>query len=73
MPTDIIISNIIGQDPFNVYICDSGSTVCYYVNTINSGDLPYTFGVPIVLSSLTRFNSNVVDDNGCQINQIIVI
>lgn len=73
MPKDITISNITGQDPFDVYICDSGITVCYYIDTINSGDLPFTFEVPIVYSNLTSFNIKVVDDNNCPINQIISV
>jgi hypothetical protein len=73
MPTDITISNLTGQNPFNVYICDTGSTVCYFVNTITTGDIPYVFEVPIPLGSLTSFNINVVDNNCCQINQIVVV
>lgn len=73
MPTDITISNLTGQNPFNVYICDTGSTVCYFVNTITTGDIPYVFEVPIPLGSLTSFKINVVDNNGCQINQIVVV
>lgn len=73
MPTDITISNITGQDPFDVYICDSGITVCYYVDTINSGDLPYVFEVPFVYSNLTSFNIKVVDNNNCPINQVISV
>jgi hypothetical protein len=71
MPTDITISTINGQDPFDVYICDSGITVCYYIDTINSGDLPCTFVVPIVYTNLTSFNIKVVDDNNCPIDQIV--
>ena len=73
MPTNINVSNITGQEPFDVYICDSGSTVCVYVDTINSVDLPYIFNVPLVFEGLTSFNLQVVDDNNCIINQIINI
>lgn len=73
MPTDITISNLTGQDPFDIYICDSGSTVCYFVNTITTGDIPYVFQVPIPFGSLTSFNIKAVDDNNCFINQIVVV
>ncbi len=73
MPTNINVSSITGQEPFDVYICDSGSTVCVYVDTINSVDLPYIFDVPLVFGSLMSFNLQVVDDNNCIINQIINI
>ena len=73
MPTNINVSSITGQEPFDLYICDSGSTVCFYVDTIDSVDLPYIFEVPFVLSTLTSFNLQIVDDNNCFINQIINI
>jgi hypothetical protein len=71
MPVDITISSITGQTPFNVYICDSGSTTCIYVDTIVSGDLPYTFEVPGIYSTMDSFNVRVVDSNSCEINEVV--
>jgi hypothetical protein len=73
MPIDITINDISGQTPYDVYICDTGSTYCVYVSTINYVDLPYTFQVPIVYQNETNFNIRVVDDNECEINQILNI
>jgi len=73
MPIDITINNISGSTPFDVYVCDTGMTSCVYVSTINSGDLPYTFGVPIIYANSTEFNLRVIDDNECQINEILTI
>ena len=73
MPIDITINNISGSTPFDVYVCDTGMTSCVYVSTINSGDLPYTFEVPIIYANSTEFNLRVVDNNQCQINEIITI
>jgi hypothetical protein len=43
------------------------------VSTINSGDLPYTFEVPIIYANSTEFNLRVIDNNECQINEILTI
>jgi hypothetical protein len=72
MPTDVTIDNITGQTPFDVYICDTGTTTCIYINTINTGDLPYTFQIPNFFSNQPGFNLRVVDDNDCQINETLI-
>jgi len=71
MPTDVIINDISGQTPFNVYVCDTGYTTCIYVNTITPGDFPYTFEVPTLLTNSGNFTLRVIDDNSCEINEII--
>jgi hypothetical protein len=73
MPTNITISGLTGQSPFDIYICDSGSVVCYFVNTITNGDIPYVFEVPFVFNSLTSFNVRAIDNKDCLINKIVVV
>lgn len=73
MPTDITISNISGSTPYDVYVCDTGYTTCIYVSTITSGDLPYTFEIPPVYSTLSDFIVKVVDDNECEILETISV
>jgi len=46
MPTTITVSNITGSTPFDVYLCLSGGSPCYYITSVDSGDLPYDFTVP---------------------------
>lgn len=65
MPTDVTISNLNGSSPFDLYVCDTGMTTCIYVNTINTGDVPYTFEIPPIFSSLNNFTVKIVDDNDC--------
>jgi hypothetical protein len=72
MPIDITINDITGQTPYDIYICDTGSTTCIYVSTINVGDLPYDFTVPQFFTNLDRFNLKIIDDNNCQINEILI-
>lgn len=73
MPTDITINNISGSTPFDVYVCDTGYTTCIYVSTINSVDLPYTFEIPPVYSTLTNFIVKVVDDNNCIVTDTVTV
>lgn len=73
MPTDITINNISGSTPFDVYVCDTGYTSCIYVSTITSGELPYTFEIPPVYSSLTDFIVKVVDDNDCVVTDTVTV
>jgi hypothetical protein len=72
MGTNITISSITGISPYDVYVCDTGYTTCIYVSTINSGNLPYSFMIPSIFSSLTNFVVKVIDDNDCTIIENIV-
>ena len=73
MGTNITISSITGITPYDVYVCDTGYTTCIYVSTINSGNLPYSFMIPSIFSSLTDFVVKVIDDNDCTIIENINI
>jgi hypothetical protein len=73
MGTNITISSITGITPYDVYVCDTGYTTCIYVSTINSGNLPYSFMIPSIFSSLTNFVVKVIDDNDCTIIENINI
>ena len=73
MGTNITITSITGISPYDVYVCDTGYTSCIYVSTINSGNLPYSFMIPSIFSSLTNFVVKVIDDNDCTIIENISI
>jgi hypothetical protein len=73
MGTNITITSITGISPYDVYVCDTGYTTCIYVSTINSGNLPYSFMIPSIFSSLTDFVVKVIDDNDCVITENINI
>ena len=63
MPLEVTISTIAGTSPYNVYICDSPVTNCFYMTTINDGDLPYTFTIPEVLSTMSEYTLKITDSN----------
>lgn len=73
MPTNILINNISGSTPFNVYLCDEFNVTCTYIDTIPSSALPYTFQVPSVMEGQVSFNIKVIDNNSCtSISNIIL-
>ena len=73
MPTNITINNVTGAQPFNIYVCDSPITTCIYVSTINTVDIPYSFDIPLIYSSLTEFIVKVVDNNDCIVTDTLNI
>ena len=73
MPAKITINDITGATPFDIYVCDSPITTCIYVATINTVDIPYSFDIPLVYSSLTEFIVKVVDNNDCVVTDTLNI
>ncbi len=73
MPTNITLSSVSGSSPFDIYVCDTGFTACIYVDTVNFGDIPYTFLIPQIYSTLSNIVVKVVDNNECIINQTLSV
>lgn len=69
MPTQITISGLSGLSPFDVYTCDTGYTTCIYVSTITSGDIPYSFYLPVIMEGMSSVGIKVVDSNNCIIDE----
>lgn len=65
MTIEVTINNITAQTPYDVYICDSGSTTCIYVNTVST--VPYTFSIPESFSNLNSYGVKIIDNNNCVI------
>jgi hypothetical protein len=65
MTTNILINDISGASPFNLYLCDPSNITCIYIDTIPSSSLPYEFVVPVIMETQSSFNLKVVDNNGC--------
>jgi hypothetical protein len=65
MPTTITVNSITGSTPFDVYLCLSGGSPCYYVKSIGSGELPYNFSVPKPIQDFSYYCLKIVDANGC--------
>ncbi len=69
MTTEVTINNITGASPYDVYICDSSQITCVYISTITS--TPFMFNIPVLLEGQTSYVLKIIDDNGCQITQIL--
>jgi hypothetical protein len=66
MALQVTINSITGQSPYDVYICQTGGTGCYYMTTITSA--PYIFDIPAPYDTSSSYMLKLIDDNGCIIS-----
>ena len=71
MAIQVTISGITGQSPYDVYICQTGGTGCYYMTTITSA--PYIFDIPAPYDTSSSYMLKLIDDNGCIISGNTVV
>lgn len=67
MAVEVSITSISGQSPFDIYVCQSGGTDCFYITTTSSTS--YTFEVPSPYDTATTYTIKIIDDNGCVIEK----
>ena len=68
MAIQVTISSITGQSPYDIYICQTGGTSCFYMTTI--GSVPYIFDIPAPYNTSEAYMLKVIDNNGCTITGI---
>jgi hypothetical protein len=68
MAVQVTINSITGQSPFDIYICQSNGTGCFYISTITS--TPYVFDIPEPYNTSTSYQLKVVDGNNCVITGV---
>jgi len=68
MALQVTINDITGATPFDIYICQSDGTGCFYMSTISS--TPYVFDIPVPYDTSIEYMLKVVDANGCEITGI---
>ena len=68
MALQVTINDITGQTPFDIYICQSDGTGCFYMATIST--TPYVFDIPPPYDTSIEYMLKVVDRNGCVITGI---
>lgn len=71
MPTEVTINTLTGLAYFNVYICDDPITTCVWMGQILSA--PYQFTIPSILDGQPSYNLKIVDSNGCEIIENLII
>jgi hypothetical protein len=68
MAVQVTISSITGQSPYDVYICQSSGSGCFYISTITT--TPYVFDIPAPYDTSSSYLLKVVDANNCTISGI---
>lgn len=68
MATQVTINNITGQTPFNIYVCQSDGTGCFYITSISS--TPYIFDIPSSYDTSSSYMVKVIDGNNCVISDV---
>jgi hypothetical protein len=68
MAVQVTINDITGSTPYQVYICQTGNTGCFYISEINDGDLPYVFDIPAPYNNAESYLLKIIDNFGCIIS-----
>lgn len=68
MAIQVTINGITGSSPYDVYICQSNGTNCFYISTIST--VPYIFDIPEPYNTATSYMVKVIDNNNCLITGI---
>lgn len=68
MAIQVTINGITGSSPYDIYICQSNGTNCFYISTISM--VPYIFDIPEPYNTATSYMVKVIDNNNCLITGI---
>lgn len=71
MPTEITINTLSGTPDYQVYVCDDPIVTCVWIGQISGAT--YTFTVPPLLDGQPSYNLKVIDNNGCEIIQNLIL
>jgi len=66
MAIQVSIDSITGQSPYDVYVCQTDGTSCFYMTTITSA--PYVFDIPAPYNTSSAYQLKLIDSNGCVIS-----
>jgi hypothetical protein len=68
MPVQVTINSIVGKSPYDIYICQSNGSGCFYITTITT--TPYVFEIPPPYDTLSSYMLKVLDANNCTISGV---
>lgn len=71
MSLNVNVTSIIGAPPFDIYICQTGGTNCFYINT--TSQTTYSFDIPQPYDTNPAYMLKIVDSNGCIITAIATV
>jgi hypothetical protein len=66
MSVEVNINGITGQSPYNIYICQSGGTDCFFIDTITT--TTYQFLIPSPYDTSPAYMLKIIDANNCIIS-----
>lgn len=66
MAVQVTISNVTGQTPYDVYVCQTNGSSCFYITTTSS--IPYVFDIPVPYNNLSAYMLKLIDGNNCIIS-----
>jgi len=68
MAVQVNINDITGSTPYQVFICQTGNTGCFFVSEITDNDLPYVFDIPAPYNNSNSYLLKIIDNFGCIIS-----
>ena len=68
MAVQVTIDSITGQTPYDIYICQSDGTACFYVTTTST--IPYVFDIPAPNDTSLSYMLKIKDAEGCTFNAV---
>jgi hypothetical protein len=68
MAVQVTIDGITGQTPYDIYICQSDGTACFYITTTST--IPYVFDIPAPNDTSLSYMLKIKDGQGCTFNAI---
>ena len=71
MAVQVTINGITGQSPYDVYICQSNGTGCFYISTTSV--IPYVFDIPAPYNNSAAYMLKVIDSNNCIISGTTIV
>jgi hypothetical protein len=71
MSVQVTISGITGTSPFDVYVCQTNGSGCFYVDTITT--TPYEFNIPQPYDTSLAYMLKIIDQQNCIISGITYV
>jgi hypothetical protein len=65
MAVQVTINSVTGQSPYDIYICQSNGTGCFYITTVST--IPYVFDIPAPYDVSSSYMLKIIDSNNCVI------
>ena len=72
MGVQVTISSITGVSPYDIYICQSNGTGCFYIST-TSVVTPYVFDIPAPYNNSVAYMLKLIDSNNCIISGTTIV